>query len=27
MRLAAAGFRDIEVRTYEPGWVCTARAG
>jgi len=26
-RLAAAGFGDIEVRTYEPGWVCTARAG
>jgi len=26
-RLAAAGFGNIEVRTYEPGWVCTARAG
>ena len=27
VRLGAAGFDDIEVRTYEPGWVCTARAG
>ncbi len=27
VRLGAAGFGDIEVRTYEPGWVCTARAG
>jgi SAM-dependent methyltransferase len=26
-RLGAAGFEDITVRTYEPGWVCTARAG
>jgi SAM-dependent methyltransferase len=26
-RLGAAGFADIEVRTYEPGWVCTARTG
>ncbi len=27
VRLGAAGFDDIEVRTYEPGWVCTALAG
>jgi SAM-dependent methyltransferase len=27
VRLGAAGFGDIQVRTYEPGWVCTARAG
>jgi SAM-dependent methyltransferase len=27
VRLGAAGFGDVEVRTYEPGWVCTARAG
>ena len=27
VRLRAAGFGDVEVRTYEPGWVCTARAG
>ncbi len=26
-RLAAAGFADVEVRTYDLGWVCTARAG
>jgi SAM-dependent methyltransferase len=25
-RLAKAGFLSIEVRTYEPGWVCTAKA-
>jgi SAM-dependent methyltransferase len=25
-RLNAAGFRDIDVRTYDLGWVCTARA-
>ncbi|MFZ0666641.1 MAG: class I SAM-dependent methyltransferase [Acidimicrobiales bacterium] len=25
-RLANAGFVAIEVRTYEPGWVCTAKA-
>jgi SAM-dependent methyltransferase len=25
-RLAAAGFGGVEVRTYELGWVCTARA-
>jgi SAM-dependent methyltransferase len=27
VRLSAAGFGDVEVRTYEPGWVCTARSG
>lgn len=26
-RLGAAGFADVEVRTYDLGWVCTARAG
>jgi SAM-dependent methyltransferase len=26
-RLHSAGFDDIEVRTYELGWVCSARAG
>jgi SAM-dependent methyltransferase len=26
-RLAAAGFGTVEVRTYDLGWVCTARAG
>ena len=26
-RLHSAGFNDVEVRTYELGWVCTARAG
>ena len=26
-RLAAAGFADVEVRSYDLGWVCTARAG
>jgi SAM-dependent methyltransferase len=26
-RLGAAGFGDLEVRTYDLGWVCTARAG
>jgi ubiquinone/menaquinone biosynthesis C-methylase UbiE len=26
-RLSAAGFTEIDVRTYELGWVCTARAG
>ena len=24
-RLAAAGFADVAVRTYDLGWVCTAR--
>jgi len=24
-RLTAAGFADVEVRTYDLGWVCTAR--
>jgi SAM-dependent methyltransferase len=27
VRLGATGFGEIRVRTYEPGWVCTARAG
>jgi SAM-dependent methyltransferase len=26
-RLAATGFGDVEVRTHDLGWVCTARAG
>jgi len=26
-RLAAAGFGAVRVRTYDLGWVCTARAG
>jgi ubiquinone/menaquinone biosynthesis C-methylase UbiE len=26
-RLSAAGFTGIDVRTYDLGWVCTARAG
>jgi len=26
-RLAAAGFGDVDVRTHDLGWVCTARAG
>jgi SAM-dependent methyltransferase len=26
-RLGRAGFEDVEVRTYDLGWVCTARAG
>jgi SAM-dependent methyltransferase len=26
-RLRTAGFGSIEVRTYDLGWVCTARAG
>jgi SAM-dependent methyltransferase len=26
-RLAAAGFGSVDVRTYDLGWVCTARAG
>ncbi len=26
-RLGSAGFDVVEVRTYELGWVCTARAG
>ncbi len=26
-RLVAAGFGDVDVRTYDLGWVCTARAG
>ncbi|MGO9855862.1 MAG: class I SAM-dependent methyltransferase [Acidimicrobiales bacterium] len=26
-RLGTAGFGSIEVRTYDLGWVCTARAG
>ena len=26
-RLGAAGFEDVDVRTYDLGWVCTARAG
>jgi SAM-dependent methyltransferase len=26
-RLGRAGFDDVEVRTYDLGWVCTARAG
>jgi len=25
-RLAAAGFDDVDVRTHDLGWVCTARA-
>jgi SAM-dependent methyltransferase len=25
-RLVVAGFRSVEVRTYDLGWVCTARA-
>jgi SAM-dependent methyltransferase len=25
-RLAAAGFTSVQVRTYDLGWVCTARA-
>ncbi len=27
VRLRRAGFGDIDVRTYDLGWVCTARAG
>src|SRR5580700_2548719 len=26
-RLGRAGFEDVDVRTYDLGWVCTARAG
>ena len=26
-RLDRAGFDDVDVRTYDLGWVCTARAG
>jgi SAM-dependent methyltransferase len=26
-RLSAAGFGDVDVRTHDLGWVCTARAG
>ncbi len=26
-RLTAAGFGSVQVRTYDLGWVCTARAG
>ena len=26
-RLGAAGFGDVDVRGYDLGWVCTARAG
>lgn len=26
-RLGRAGFEDVVVRTYDLGWVCTARAG
>ncbi len=26
-RLGRAGFLDLDVRTYDLGWVCTARAG
>ena len=26
-RLARAGFVDLDVRTYDLGWVCTARVG
>lgn len=26
-RLNEAGFEDVDVRTYDLGWVCTARAG
>ncbi len=26
-RLGTAGFGSIEVRTFDLGWVCTARAG
>jgi SAM-dependent methyltransferase len=26
-RLESAGFGDVDVRVYELGWVCTARAG
>jgi hypothetical protein len=25
-RLGDAGFEDVDVRTYDLGWVCTARA-
>ena len=25
-RLAAAGFDDVDVRTHDLGWVCTAHA-
>jgi SAM-dependent methyltransferase len=26
-RLCRAGFEDVDIRTYDLGWVCTARAG
>jgi predicted methyltransferase len=26
-RLRRAGFENVDVRTYDLGWVCTARAG
>jgi SAM-dependent methyltransferase len=26
-RLGRAGFEEVDVRTYDLGWVCTARAG
>ena len=26
-RLDAAGFGEVRVRTYDLGWVCTARSG